>query len=250
MDEVVAALGAQQDELVGYVQGLDEATLDRPSRCDGWSVADVLLHLAQTNEMAVASVEGRVGEWIEGVAQGMEPVGNVDDWAGALVAAERGTPAASLDRFLRSAPAQLAAFEGCDPKARLTWVMGDLAARSLATTRLSETWIHTVDAVLGFAPEPPPTDRLWHIARLAWRTLPYAFQRAGAEPPGPVGFELTAPDGTTWAFGMDDGPATVLTGSAHDLCTVAAQRAAAADTGLQATGPDAADVLRLVRTFA
>jgi uncharacterized protein (TIGR03084 family) len=250
MDDVVAALAAQQDELVGFVEGLDDATLTRPSRCDGWSVADVLLHLAQTNEMAVASVEGRVAEWMDGVAKDMEPVGNVDDWAGALVAAERGEPSASLDRFLRSAPAQLAAFEACDPKARLTWVMGDLAARSLATTRLSETWIHTVDAVVGFAPEPPPTDRLWHIARLAWRTLPYAFQRAGAAAPGPVGFDLTAPDGSTWTFGMDEAPATVLTGTAHELCTVAAQRADAAATGLRATGPDAEDALRLVRTFA
>ena len=42
----------------------------------------------------------------------------------------------------------------------------------------------------------------------------------------------------------------IVTGTAIELCTVAGQRAAAADTGLRATGPDAHDVLRLVRTFA
>jgi hypothetical protein len=87
------------------------------------------------------------------------------------------------------------------------------------------------------------------VARLAWRTLPYAFARAGRQLHGPVGFDLVAPDGSAWTFGMDDA-LTVVTGSAHELCTVAGQRARAEETGLVATGPDATDVLELVRTFA
>ena len=43
---------------------------------------------------------------------------------------------------------------------------------------------------------------------------------------------------------------TTVTGDALDLCLVAGQRADAADTGLVAEGPDASDVLALVRTFA
>ena len=80
-----------------------------------------------------------------------------------------------------------------EPGDRLQWVAGDVAARTLATTRLAETWIHAGDVAAGLGVELEPTDRLWHIARLAWRTIPYAFQRAGAEPPGPVAFRL---DGT------------------------------------------------------
>jgi hypothetical protein len=41
-----------------------------------------------------------------------------------------------------------------------------------------------------------------------------------------------------------------VSGPAADLCAVAGRRAAAADTGLSAEGPDAEAVLRLVRTFA
>ena len=72
-------------------------------------------------------------------------------------------------RFVRVAelqidPAQLDAFAGSDPKARVVWVAGELAARSLATTRLTETWIHTVDVAVAFGGPPPPTDRLWHTA--------------------------------------------------------------------------------------
>jgi uncharacterized protein (TIGR03084 family) len=133
--------------------------------------------------------------------------------------------------------------------------MGDMAARSLDTTRLTETWIHTVDVAVAFGPEPAPTERLWHTARLTWRTIPYALSRNGLELSGPVVFELDAPDGSTWSFGADatgDDPGAVTTvrGTAHDLCTVAGQRGSAEGSSLTATGPDAEPVLRLMRTFA
>jgi uncharacterized protein (TIGR03084 family) len=152
-------------------------------------------------------------------------------------------------RWTVSAAAQAEAFAACDPADRVQWVAGDMAARSLATTRLAETWIHTVDAAVAVGPEPAPTARLWHVARLAWRTVPYALAGGGHEPAGPVAFDLEAPDGTRWAFGPGDAP-TVVRGTAHALCTVAGQRARAADVGLVADGPDADAVLRLVRTFA
>ena len=250
MQEIVGALRDQQGELAGYVDGVGEADLLRPSRCPGWTVADVLLHLAQTNEMAIASVEGRLGTFVDEAVVGLQPVGSIDEWAGALVDLQRGSPIESRDRWITSAEAQADAFESVDPATRLTWVAGDLAARSLATTRLTETWIHTVDIAVAFGAPPAPTDRLWHVARLAWRTVPYAFAQAGVEASGSVAFELVAPNGSSWDFGTDDSPATVISGSALDLCTVAGQRANAAATDLIGVGPDAEAVLRLVRTFA
>jgi uncharacterized protein (TIGR03084 family) len=250
-DDVLAALSEQQAELAALVDPLDAAGLDTPSRCPGWSVADVLLHLAQTNELAVVSVEDR---WEEIRGQPGEPVwareaGDMDTLAGVMVDAERGDPVASRSRWRASASALEAAFAAADAGARVRWVAGELAARTLATTRLTEGWIHTVDVAVGLGVDVAPTDRLWHIARLAWRTVPYALAQGGHEPAGAVRFALTGPDGSAWGFG-DDGAATVITGPAADLCAVAGQRAAAADTGLRGEGPDAAAVLRLVRTFA
>ena len=250
MDDAVVALRAQQDELAGYVTDAGAADLLRPSRCDGWTVADVLLHLAQTNEMAVASVEGRLQQYVDAVASGLSQAGSIDDWAGALVDLERGDPVEARDRWAASADAQAAAFAACDPTARVQWVAGELAARSLATTRLTESWIHTVDVAVAFGPPPAPTDRLWHTARLTWRTVPYALGQEGLTAAGPVVFSLDAPDGTTWTFGEPGEAVTTITGSALDLCTVAGQRASAAGTSLRGEGPDADHVLRLMRTFA
>lgn len=250
--DVVDALTAQQAELGDLVAGRTEDELRRPTRCAGWSAADVLLHLAQTNEAAVASVEGRLGDFSLGGVDGGAAT-DVDELADQAVQAESAmAPAEVRERWRASAGAQEAAFRTVDPHARVLWVEGELAARSLASTRLSETWIHTVDVASAFGVVPDPTDRLWHVARLAWRTVPYAFARAGQELHGPVVFELEAPDGSTWSFRPDlaDQAVTTVRGSAAELCEVAGQRADADDTDLTADGPDALAVLALVRTFA
>ena len=250
LEDPIDALAAQQAELIDLVAERDEPALSQPSRCGGWSAADVLLHLSQTNEMAVASVQGRLPEYVASVTDLVPAAGDIDEWAGALVDAERSTAVAARDRYVASAADQEAAFRAAEPDARVQWVAGEMAARTLATTRLTETWIHTVDAAAAFGIDPAPTDRLWHVARLVWRTVPYALSRGGAQATVDVAFELTAPSGDTWTFGDPATAGTVVRGEAVELCAVAGQRADAASTGLVATGPDAEPVLRLMRTFA
>ena len=250
MREIVAALEEQQDELESLVRDLDDEGWARPSACAGWDISDVLLHLAQSNEMAIGSTRGDFDAVLSGLLEGAGPAGNVDEGAEVMVQNERGRSATAVhERYRRSCVELRAGLLACDPSARLTWVAGQLAARTLATTRLAETWIHTTDVAEGLGVELVPTDRLEQVARLAWRTIPYAFQRAGLAPPGPVAFRLTAPSGAEWRFGDDDAP-TVVTGPGLDLCRVAGQRADAADTDLHGEGPDAQQVLALVRTFA
>lgn len=249
MEAIVAALAEQQAELAGLLDSLDDAGWAAPSRCEGWTVADVVLHLAQTNEMAIGSVRGRFAETAAALAGGIRSAGSIDEGADLMVARDRDAPIAAIyERYRRSAETLCAELRACDPGARLTWVAGELAARTLATTRLAETWIHTGDVFHAFGRVPAATDRLWHIARLAWRTLPYAFARAGREMTGPVAFRLVGPSGATWDFG-DDAP-TVVRGNALDLCMVASRRVTAGATALRGEGPDAEAVLELIRTWA
>lgn len=254
MDEILTALSRQDEELDGLLRDLDEPGWALPSRCPGWSIADVVLHVAQTNNMAVASVEHRFNDIVEAFGKAVEtapPGANVDDLAGMAVAAERGQPVKELyERWRASSTAQLKALAGCEPRTRVPWVSGELAAITLATTRLAEVWIHTGDVAAGLGREQAPGPHLKPIARLAWRTLPYAFARADQQLSGPVAFALAAPDGSTWEFTPDEPAATTVTGPAIDLCLVAARRLNPSDTSLTATGADAAAVLDLVRTFA
>jgi uncharacterized protein (TIGR03084 family) len=149
-----------------------------------------------------------------------------------------------------SAAALREAFASVDPGARLQWVVGRLTARTLVATRLAECWIHTTDVATALGVELTPAARLRHVARLAWRTIPYAFAHGGETMHGPVGFALVGPAGEDWSFGLDDEPATVVRGSGVELCLLAGRRTDPAATALVASGPDAEAVLRLVRTYA
>jgi uncharacterized protein (TIGR03084 family) len=144
----------------------------------------------------------------------------------------------------------LAMFEAGDPHTRVTWVSGKLSLHTLAATRLSECWIHTGDIAAALGTELPPTDRLRHIARLAWRTLPYAFERADTEMSGPVALDLIGPNGDQWYFDPGEAALTTIRGSAAEFCEVAARRIAPEATGLVGDGPDATAVLHFVRTYA
>jgi len=251
VEAILVALDQQHSELATVLDRLDDEDWERATRCEGWNVADVVLHLAQTDELARASVEGRAAEGLELLAGRMGQAGTVDAGAAASVAHERGLPSAAiLERWRAGAQAVRDALAAGDPHRRVVWVAGELSMQTLASTRLAECWIHTGDIADALGVAQQPTDRIEHIARLAWRTLPYAFARDGRELAGPVTFDLRAPSGSRWRFAPDEDAATVVEGPGLDLCLVAARRVAPGATSLRGTGPDAHAVLDLVRTYA
>jgi uncharacterized protein (TIGR03084 family) len=248
---VIDALTEQHAELDALLDRLDDTDWELPTRCEGWDIADVVLHLAQTDEMALGSAQGRYAAQLELLTQGIEPQADVDRGADAMVARERGQPPDALLRRWRTSAAGLRdALAAGDPHRRVDWVVGQLSLRTLTTTRLAECWIHTGDVAEALGVTQEPTDRLEHVARLAWRTLPYAFARDGRALAGPVAFELRAPSRARWQMIPDEQPVTVIEGSGHELCLVAARRVAPDETSLGGTGPDVASVLELVRTYA
>ena len=240
---VVDDYAAEAARLEGILDALTEAQWLTGSAAEGWSVADVVLHLAQTDEAVVASAGGADRP------EGAEAAGTVDDWAARRVAAERAKPAQVFARWRRARDAAVQALRTADPQAALQWVTGPVKPATLATTRLAEYWAHGLDIAGPLGIDLPDTSRLRHIAWLAHRTLPYAFSLAG-QAPAPVRCSLTAPDGeTTWAFGPADAESGI-SGPSGAFCRVAAQRLDPTKSGLAASGPHGVTALRLVRTYA
>ena len=252
MQDILIALASQHAELAEIIDGCTNADWERPTRCEGWDVASVLAHLALTDESATASARGEFDGHRDGLLGSRErQTVSVDDAAAAQVDAERGAGGDAIRQRWHDASEEMrVTFQAGDPHQRVTWVAGKLSLQTLATTRLSECWIHTVDIACALGIALPPTDRLRYIARLAWRTLPYAFERADMAMTGPVALELIGPNGEQWCFDPDMPACTTIRGSAAEFCDVAARRVDPAETDLVATGPDAAAVLRLVRTYA
>jgi uncharacterized protein (TIGR03084 family) len=236
-------LVAEQDRLDAILAGLNDAEWTAPSAAAGWSVADVVLHLAQSEEAVTASTAG------VGLADHAPDGATLDEAMDRLVRAERQPYPAVLQRWRTARLAAVAALRAADPDRLLPWAAAPLKPATLATTRLAEHWAHGLDITGPLGIAFPDTARLRHVAWLAYRTLPYAFELAG-EQPRTVFCALTAPDATdTWRYGPTEAD-SAISGPAGAFCRVAAQRLTPAQSGLLTTGPHGATALGLLRTYA
>jgi uncharacterized protein (TIGR03084 family) len=235
-------LEAEQERLETILSRLDDAQWLADSAAAGWSVCDVVLHLAQTEEAVVASTAGS--------NLGLRQVSDVpvDEWADHFVRAERTDPPLVFERWRQARRGAVSALRAADPGRPLSWVAAPLKPATLATTRLAEHWAHGLDITDPLGIEYPDTERLRHIAWLAHRSLAYAFGLTGGQPQE-VRCDLAAPDGTRWQFGPE-GADSSITGPAGAFCRVAAQRLAPAESGLTTAGPHGAAALGVLRTYA
>ena len=262
-------LEAEQDRLADILARLSGAQWATASLAPGWTVRDVVLHLAQGEEMAVARLSGAPNPVARDPAQGQDAQDGrtVEQLMAGLVEADPATPAQALRRWQQARGQAMDLLRAADPQRRIEWAAAPLKPAALATTRLAEHWTHGLDITGPLGIDFPDTARLRHVAWLAHRMLPYAYGLAG-EPAAEIRAELTAPDGTTtWEFGPPDA-ASAITGDAGVFCRVAAQRltpaqaaqapgapaapraAGAPGAGLQTRGPDGARALALIRTYA
>jgi uncharacterized protein (TIGR03084 family) len=241
--DVFEDLVAEQDRLEGILSGYDEERWDEPSAAPGWSVADVVLHLAQTEEAIVisASADGPPAIWSDGDEA-------VDDLAARMVSDERATGQQVFERWRTARRAAVATLRATDPDRPLRWARAPLRPRTLATTRIAEHWAHGLDVTEPFGVAFPDTGRLRHVAWLGHSTLPYAFGLIDEEP-HPVHCELIGADGETWQFGPPDAVSTI-SGAAGAFCRVGAQRLAPDESGLSTSGPHAQLALQVLRNYA
>ena len=241
--DVVADLAAEEERLESLLEGLTDAQWLSPSGAPGWTITDVVIHLAQTEELVSASIAGggRGEVWERGGE-------TLDAAVAAVVAADQAPPAEVFERWRRARRSALDALRSADPEQRVPWAATPLRPQVLATTRLAEHWAHGLDITAPLDLPFPDTDRLRHIAWLGHRTLPYAFAVVGQDAHD-VYCELTGPDASTWHYGPEDADSTIH-GPVGDFCRVGARRLRPDQTSLVAEGPHAAAALQVLRNYA
>ncbi len=222
-------LVAEQDRLETILDELDDAAWVSPSGAAGWTIADVVLHLAQTEEAVVASARG------ENLGSRCPTTASGDDSSTTLMDRNVRARTAPRRRGLRAVAdarggPRSPALRDADPAQRLPWAAAPLKPTTLATTRLAEHWAHGLDITGPLDIPFPDTDRLRHIAWLAHGSLPYAFTLVGEEPARRVLRARPRPTATTWQYGSPEADSTI-TGSAGAFCRVGAQPARAGGLG-------------------
>jgi maleylpyruvate isomerase len=154
VDAIAGCLAAHR-ALLATVDGVDDATLRRPSALPGWTVAHVVAHLARNADSHVRRFEGCVRDEV------------VDQYPGgfegraAEIQSSAQQPAGSLVADLR---ASCSAFEAaCDVMPDDAWarMTRDVAGRerpafALVSRRWQEVEVHHVDLALDYGPDDWP----------------------------------------------------------------------------------------------
>jgi uncharacterized protein (TIGR03084 family) len=236
-------LEAEEENLEAILDALGHDQWTSPSGAPGWSVADVVLHLAQSEEAVIASaLAGTTTQWND------RQVGTLDDVMGRMVTSDRTDAGAVFDRWQSARRSALQLLRDADGSKPLAWAAAPLRPATLATTRLAEHWAHGLDITGPLGIAFPDTARLHHVAWLGHRSLPYGFSLLGEEPRD-VYCELVGPEGEHWTYGSPETP-TAIRGTAAAFCRVGAQRLAPERSGLAASGPFGMLALGALRNYA
>jgi uncharacterized protein (TIGR03084 family) len=246
MQDLLDDLGAEQRWLQDLLRTIDTDAWLLPTPARGWDVRDTIAHLADTDEMAIATATGRPGS----INERADAAASVEDVTYQGVLQGRRKPGTAVLTWWESSAANLHdMFVAIDPNVRVPWGIG-MRPPSLITARLMETWAHGLDVCAALRVEPVDTDRLAHVAWLATRALPYAYSFAGREPPpDPLRVELTLPSGAEWTMGPSTA-ANRITGPAGEYCRVFVQRSKLPDApNVHAEGDAAVAALSVARAF-
>lgn len=258
-------LAAETAVLRAMLAGLDDDGWEAPTPAVGWAIRDQVSHLAHYDEAALRSAT-------EPEAFAAEASLDPDS----VAEAHRALAPAELLAWFDSARARLLdVFRGLDPGLRVPWYgppLSELASEastqrlarsadraqrgnamstaSALTARIMETWAHGQDVADTLGVRREPTDRLRHVAHIGVRALPFSFAVHGREvPAAPVRVELTSPGGDLWVWGPE-GAADRVAGPALDFCLLVTQRRHRDDLELRASGPVAAEWLRMAQAYA
>ena len=246
IDVLVDDLAAEQQSIVDAVTSITEDEWLSPTESWGWDVRDTISHLADTDDIAVATCVGglrSLGSLIEGCV-------SPEDLTLLGVMIGRKMPGRDvLQWWERARTREQDALRDLDPNTRVPWGLG-MRPPSFVTARMMETWAHGLDVRSALGIPDVDTDRLAHVAWLAVRALPYAYMVAGIDmPTTPLHIELTLPSGKEWVHGPSDAP-DCISGPAGQFCRVFVQRMRASDASeLKADGIGAALALSVARAY-
>jgi uncharacterized protein (TIGR03084 family) len=246
LDEVLADLAAEGDDVEHLVADLPPSDWMLPTPSPRWTIAHQIGHLASGDELALLAATDPVA--FGGRLGGL--VGDFDSFADADAAQAAATPPADLLRRWRAARESLdVRLAGLPPGQKVPWMAGPMAPATMASSRIMEVFAHGQDIADALGVRRVPTARIEHVAHFGVRTRDFSYLARGLTPPEePFRVELTAPDGRLWAWGPENA-SQVVRGPAVDFCLLVTRRRHRDDLALTARGAEADQWLGIAQAY-
>lgn len=242
MREILSDLVAEQQFLDQFLQRISLKDWDRSTPAAGWTIRDTISHLADSEVLASEAIAGTAD------LTPYRSASDLDELRQAAVLEGREMRPQDVIEWWRGGRAKvvepLSHMSAAD---RIEWIAGSMSARTLATTRLMETWAHGLDIYQAMNAEIEDTTRIRHVCWLGWKTLPYAFKLAD-EDYTPIRVEVIGPGYAKWVYGPEDA-SNLIKGSASDFARLVVRRLTPDQTRLKVTGEGAERAMVLARAY-
>ncbi|MET8089591.1 maleylpyruvate isomerase N-terminal domain-containing protein [Micromonospora sp. NPDC005220] len=169
------ALAQAYHGITAVVGRLDDAGLQRATRCRGWLIADLLLHVLGDAQRALVTLASPVDgpADVDDVSYWRDFPGSDDDaarhaWWVRRSAAAFDRPTGIVELWRDTAPAAVRAAASADPEGYVTTQGHVLRVPDFLTTLTTEAVVHHLDLTLEL-PDPPPPGPL--AVRVAVATM-------------------------------------------------------------------------------
>ncbi|WP_444949375.1 maleylpyruvate isomerase N-terminal domain-containing protein [Micromonospora ureilytica] len=157
------ALAQAYDGITAVVDGLDDAGLQRATRCQGWLIADLLLHVLGDAQRALVTLASPVDgpADVDEVSYWRDFPGNDDAaarhaWWVRRSAAAFDRPTGIVELWRDTAPAAVRAAASADPEGYVTTQGHVLRVPDFLATLTTEAAVHHLDLTLELPDAPPP----------------------------------------------------------------------------------------------
>ncbi len=250
MKQICLDLEKQYQEFDDLVAGLTKEQWYEKTPGLQWTIYDQVAHITFFDHEALLSIEN-LSLFKKRAEKFMNVIRAGQSWRAYVnPLLDAGTPEKILTLWRDIRIRLMLRLSKMSPRDRMAWYGPDMAARSMATARLMETWAHSQDVFDTLAIKRVNCHRLYHIAHIGVKTFAWSFiikeQRVPQIKPH---VELTGPSGELWKWGESTSTQRVW-GSAKDFCLVVTQRRNIADTQLKWQGEDAKKWLTIAQAFA
>ncbi|MFJ6150398.1 maleylpyruvate isomerase N-terminal domain-containing protein [Micromonospora profundi] len=157
------ALAQAYDGITAVVDGLDDAGLQRPTRCRGWLVADLLLHVLGDAQRALVTLASPtsgpadsddVSYWRDFPADGADAAQHA--WWVRRSAAAFDRPTGIVRLWTETAPAAVRAAASTDPEGYVSTQGHVLRVPDFLATLTTEAVVHHLDLTPDLPDAPPP----------------------------------------------------------------------------------------------
>lgn len=162
-----ALLDAESLRLERFFAGLDAGAWERPTRCEGWRVRDLLAHLAGGEEYNHACLAGDPQAFVAPLLeQGLQGLDEMNDW---MVRQREDLPVAQvLDEWRAASAETRAGLRALGVDGTLETMVGPYPAGLQAFHLAMEAATHADDAGVPVAGDEEPDRTAWRARVVRW----------------------------------------------------------------------------------